>query len=253
MLLLVMSIAVPAFAYENLNAKEGKQVVYLDSKDDNYVYFQIAQWSGNETNYSIKKPTVSKGTSGAVLRSFQLSRTTSEYNYYGDYPSTSNSYNGYAHVNLDIEKAGTAKITYTIGGVKKTINLTIKDYVNPIKTVTLTGVNSGKNFKSKVNSNSYMSTSKALALKATTKSAKLVVKPIDGWKLESVSLQDTTTGLGREIYNYDSLMTSATINWGTLNAKHNYRISVYSVNTENGCSISNTFYIHGANADANFY
>lgn len=257
MLMLVVSLAAPAFAYDNLNAKSGKVTVYLTSKTDKYCSLQIAQWSGNETNYTIKKPTVTAGTSGATLRNFSLSRTTYTYNYYGDSPSTNKSYNGYASVSLDVEKAGTAKIKYTVGGVSKTINLTIKNYVNPIKTITLTGANNSQNFASRTKNSNYMSQYyddfKPVMLNANTKSAKLKVVPADGWKITNVDLEDVTTGLERSISNYNTPMSSATISWGTLNAKHNYNVYANLVNTSNGATQYVNYLIHGANADDNYY
>ena len=252
MLLLVMSIAVPAFAEVTPNT--GTQIQYLSRKvaDGNYSYIWIDLASGYES-FTIKRSSVKvadAGTTKATVYSFE--KRTSQYDYKWNDAWEDGNPNYSYEAGIRVGAAGTATISYKIGTTTYKTKVKVLNYVNPIKSVTLTGVNSGKSFAAKTKNQSYMDTSKALALNAKTKSAKLAVKPIDGWKLRYVTLTDVTTGLSREIYNNKTGMTSATINWGTLSVGHNYRISVTCVNTKNDATQSITYYIHGASADNNY-
>ena len=247
-LALILGFAATASAvYIDVNAKEGRHVVYLSGKNSKFVDFTIATWKGSKT-FTIKKPTIVPGTSGASLCRFDSSQTTStsvpshpadnlEGGSVGPY------YDGSASVRLNIEKAGTAKIKYKIDGKTKTIDLVIKPYVNPVKCVTLNGINDGNSFAAMTKTKNYMDPNAALSLKAKTTGAKLKMTAADGWKIKSLSLE-SQYGSMRSI-SRSSPTNSAAITWGTLYANRNYKITACLVNTKNGATQTVGYYIHG--------
>lgn len=103
-------------------------------------------------------------------------------------------YNGntsyyYGSVTIKAKKAGTATVSYKIGSKTYKTKVTVKKFTNPVKSITLTNVNGGKNFASRFKSNvSYTS----LTLKNGT--LKLSLTTNSGWKLTGVYYNNQTKG-----------------------------------------------------------
>ncbi len=94
-----------------------------------------------------------------------------------------------ATISLRAGSSGTSKVTFKVKGKSKTytVNVTVKKYTNPVKTLKVTGVSSGKNLAGKFSSNSSGNVSK---LKGNTSNAKLTVTPKSGWALRKVQVKN---------------------------------------------------------------
>lgn len=157
------------------------------------------------------------------------SHYTNQYSYtttYADPNQQDNNYNNtdyYAYIGLVAHKNGTSKVSFTIDGKKYEPEVEVKAYVNPCKTLTLTGVNGGKNMASKFNA------ANSISVKAPTKNApgaKVTVSAKAGWKITQVSFDNytdhTSLSRGYSVYwdeatkKYKGGVTNATLPVGDL-------------------------------------
>lgn len=244
-LALTLAMSLPAFAAA-VTPSTSTEIEYMSSKSGtSSVYLSLAYGS---KSFSIKRSDIkiTPGTTGARLTYFSkyASNSASASNYSGKW--TSSKYNSYSYsADLEVKKAGTAVVAYKIGSKTYKKKVKVYAYKNPAKSVALSGVNGSKNFASLTNNSSYAS--KDLALKANKSGAKLVVKPVSGWKITNVELYDQTNNNRVSFGNYKGL-TSATMNCGNLVANHNYSISVSFKNNSTGGTISCDYYVRGAKA-----
>ena len=203
-LLLVAAMAAPALAAGDITPVTGTQIVYRSTKSGvGEVEIELA--SGTK-NFTIKRSDVkvTAGGTGAKLVSFRKNSWSNESLYESDY-SASGKWTSDQHGNarcsysatLRVSAAGTATVSYKIGS--KTYKTTIKvlNYVNPVKSITLTGVNGGKTFASLTKSAVYPS--KSLTLKSNPKTSALKITPASGWKITEVYFNDETSGVSRSI------------------------------------------------------
>ncbi len=251
-MLMLLSLTVTAFADDGeVYPATGTVTVYrTDKSGESYVTVTLA--SGSK-NFTIKRSsvTVKPGTTGAALVEFNKHRdiVDGEYDYGMGQWDKGGWYDCNYTATLRVSAAGTATVKYKIGTTSYTLKVKVLDYVNPVKTITLTGVNSGKSFAARTNPSTYAT--KSLALKKTTKNAVLKVTAKSGWKINSVGIQDQTTGAVRIFANYSGV-SSATLKWGTLNKAHIYSIELELVNTKNGASMTVSYSVIGSAAEALF-
>ncbi len=92
-----------------------------------------------------------------------------------------------ATISLQGGSPGTSKVTFNVKGKSKTytINVTVKKYTSPVKTLKVTGVNSGKNLAGKFSSTYFGDVPN---LKKKTSNAQLTVTPKSGWALREVQV-----------------------------------------------------------------
>ncbi len=240
-LILVVGLAAPAFAAGKVTTADGQITVGI-SRPDSYgsggmVYLYLAY--GKKTfNLDCKKIAVSKGTSGAEPSEFvKNSFSAGEKLQYRSGSSWKNRNTGkntsMYMLMLHVKQPGTAKVVYYVGKTKHTVKLTIKKFLNPVKTLTLTGVNGGKNFPVKRDRGQG-----SLPLNADVKTARLKVVPAKNWKVLEVEMYDSNTGAERVIGFTPNngipapanAMASCTVNWGRLVKGHDYMINLAFIN-----------------------
>ena len=117
-------------------------------------------------------------------------------------------------------------------------------YKNPAKSVVLTGVNGGKSMAYLTKNNAVAS--KDMVLKAKKTGAKLTVKPISGWKVQSIYFRDQTNGTTHSVSNYEKGFSAPSIVCGNLVTNHKYSINVTFVNTANKATIDCYYTIKGS-------
>ncbi len=143
-------------------------------------------------------------------------------------------YNGsYSQIEFIAKKAGTATISFKVGGKTYKSKVTVKKYTNPLKTVKITGVNSGKNIASKVKKKNEVS----LSLKKTKTNAKLTIKPAKNWKVTDVSFSDGTNYNSKVDKTYSKgFSKTKTYKLKTLKKSHAYYLIIELKNKKNGAT-----------------
>ena len=245
-LILVASLAAPAFAAGTIYPRTGTAILYRPNTGDAYGNVWVSIAYGN-TGFGIRRSDIQvlPGTSGAQF--VGLRRETSSRQFEDDWSMTGNwkivedTADCRYSVNLKVNSTGTAFILYKINGTTYILSLNIKEYKNPIKSITLTGVNKGKNFASLTKKQ--VNPTKAFKLNKTVKSAKLKVTAADGWRIRSIELVNTDTGDYKVAGNMMKGSKSASINWGTLKAGQHYEIHV-SVFNDKEFSSTRTYIIN---------
>lgn len=249
MLVLVMSLSAPAFAADStISCETGTRTIIMSSTSGSTATFNINYLASSAKSFKLNRADIKidPGTTGmrlVSLKKFVNSTDTDEDN--SGWTSTKNA-NCHYRIDVRYNNTGTAKITYTINNKNYTLKLKIVPYSNAIKSITFTGVNNDKSFASLTKAG--LNPSKDLTLKATTKSAKLNITPGAKWKITAVVIMDHNTGLTKEIGSRNGL-SSVSLKWGTLNAKHNYTVSVRLIDAATGWQYQHiSYYIKGANA-----
>ncbi len=89
----------------------------------------------------------------------------------------------YTLLYLDPLKAGTSKVTYKYKGKKYTATIVVKNWANPVKTLTV----GGKNYASKFTSKAVKKRGEfAYMIDVAKLNGTVKVKPASGWKLQSI-------------------------------------------------------------------
>ena len=245
MLILVFSLAVPALADDGaITCNEGTyyETFIMTAKKNGTISVPLAYSYDKPFTINFKEVTV-KGTAGAKLvelrKNDRRSGNASEY-CWGD-PPTWESYEGvsdstnYSAV-LMAKKTGTAIITYKVNGVAHTLTVNIKSWVNPIKSIKMTGVKGGKNLVKK------SANTADFRLNSDVKKATLKIVPASGWDINYLRVFDSTTGTYQEISNMFMGMKSASLNWGKLERSHSY--SIYASFYNEKLSVSEQIYYY---------
>ncbi len=139
----------------------------------------------------------------------------------------------YSLIDFTGKKAGTSTISFKVDSKTYKTKVTVKKYTNPIKTLKVTGVSSGKNIASKVKKTREANVS----LKKTKKNAKLTIKTAKNWKITEVYVTDTTTTSAKTKVNKTykkGISKKKTYKLKTLNKNHSYFISLTLKNKKNG-------------------
>ncbi len=212
------SPSVPSSVTVYRSSTSGSSWAYFDIEDD-----------GDDTSFTVKGSTL-KSSKTSVLEVNGVSNYTGSSKYYSvSSGKTTSSYSySNASINLTVKKAGTSNVTFKIGSKKYTVKVKVKSYTNPVSSLKITGVSSGKNLKNKFKSSS----SASGKLTATTKEAKIVLKAADGWKIESLNLYNSTDGISQSYSSYSTPKSSATLRVGTLSKSKKYSVSATLVNTK---------------------
>lgn len=253
-LILVLSFATPAFAaggkvfYQQGAITVGMDYYYGDS-DWSYGSLKLTLAEGpKKFNIDRSSISVDPGTSGAEIGGFYLkrndTRNITQNLIKGKWKTKSSStYKYFYELTLSVEREGTATVRYSVDGVPYTVNLTITRPVNPLKSVTINGVNNGKNLAA-VNDAYYDTVSQSAN---TVKKAKLKVAASEGWVIREVYMYDQNTGFQRSKMDSNSSNTlkTATINWGKLLKSHSYSINVELFNTKTHTILTRSFSING--------
>lgn len=187
-------------------------IVYMASTDSpTYTSLSIYNLGKSDRFKSVKS------SSKSVAEIYSSSYTNGSYNTktvyvdknMKDYNYNSSYYDG--AIGLKLKKAGKTKISFKIGSKSYSTQLTVKKYTNPAKSITISGVNSGKNFASKTKS------SKNAAIKVTKKSsnAKIAISAQKGWKVSKISFYNYASSCSCS-YSYGKGVSSTSVNVGSL-------------------------------------
>lgn len=222
-LTVMFTMLAPATAEAAVTYSKSQTLYRTIKSGSSYTGISVGGLSKSQT---IKKSSV-KSSKTSVAKPWYLARSTSSYKTeHFSSNMTGFGYNSYSYtIGLELKKAGKAKISFKIGNKTYTSTVTVKNYTNPLSSVTVTGVNSGKNIASRLNSSSSCST---LKLKKTTKNAVVKVKPKSGWKITNISVENSQTGDTMSISNYGNKgVSNASLKLGTLtkNKKVTLRIN----------------------------
>ena len=136
-------------------------------------------------------------------------------------------------ISIKLKKKGTTVISYKIGTETYSTTVKVVKYTNPIKTLKITGVKSGKNIASKTKTNNYVN------FKGVKKSgSKLSITPKSGWTVEKITFSCSDTGETKTWKNYvkksgvktAKVISSASL--GTLKKDYTYLIDITLVNSK---------------------
>ena len=247
MLLLIYSLAVPAFAaIAPITPNKGTVTVYLNSASNNNQVFNITLASGGY-NFKIKRASVKiidQGTTGATIYSFGKKSSSSQAVYTNLDPDKSTYYE--YTVGLRVTGKGTATLKYKIEDTGKTYTLKVKvlPYTNPVKSCVISyGDGVKKNLAKRT---AGKNSADPFQFSSNLKDVIINLKAADGWRIGWVEVLDNGTGLSRKISDYYSNgMTSAKISWGTMKANHWYTVTANLINTKNNANLMVSYSIRG--------
>ena len=223
-LIMIMSLAAPAFAAGRIYPTEGNITARMLAKKNGMVWVEIAY--GNK-NFTINRSDVKvyPGTSGAEFVSFKRLKyengsITSWYNdhkeCWEDSNFTSRSYT--YTVGLRLQQAGSARIKYKIGSKQYFISVKAMAYNSPVKSATLSGFRGGKNIADK------NAADKNIRLTSNIKNATFRLSAESGWKLQSMMVYDLTTRSQQIFYPKDNA-GSGYLRWGRMYMSHKYTMT----------------------------
>ncbi len=252
-LIMLLSLAATAFADDgDVYPFSGEVTVYRSLKEGKS-YFTIPLAVGVQ-NFTLKRSTVklSANTCGAVPYRFNKSlgkETRTDYDlFFKDWNITTTDTSCVYTFTFTAETAGTCTINYKIGDARFTIKVKVLDYVNPLKSLSFTNFNSGKNYASKFKSGNH---SNDLVFKSNVKSSSLKLAAKDGWKILSAEILDCNT-LNRVTFSSARKgLASVSVRWGTFKITHTYSIKVTLYNTKNGGTLNLDFDFAGKNSELN--
>ena len=208
-LAIALSLAIAAVSLSPANVQAAKApdkvVCYLDQKyseDNSYPtqkYFNINISNATKNDYikvaSLKSSDEDVITASGVSGSFYFEKADANF--------------GWSNIDCMAWQPGTATISYKLGKKAKKTKVIVKDYVNPIKSITLDGVNGGKNFakytdEANIGITEYDPVTyeplNSFTIKGQQKPV-LDIEPTSGWSVLNVSL---STDKINEYYSFYS-------------------------------------------------
>ena len=235
---LMLAIAAPALA--DISVPE-EETSYLLSTDGSMTWWSRSVYIGGTTaSTKIKNM---KSSKSSVVSVIGLSRSTEIEEYFGEEEGRDPDEWGSASLLVRPKKAGKANITMKIDGkIYKTV-YTVKKYVNPIKSLVLTGVGT-KNLKNKFAKRTDIDDS----LKANAKKGAIKVKAASGWRISEIRWENETTGLEYSQWMRNDV-TSASLDIPAMKKTEEYRIVVYFRNIADDGSLSMEYYLRPAEDD----
>lgn len=243
----VVVTAVPATAMA-APVYNKSQVLYMTS--GTYTSYNSISVSNLKKSQTIEKSSV-KSSNEDVAQPYAVGSSTSEYSYRTDYmeknmkPNQSSSKYYSGSISLKLAKAGKTTVSFKIKGVKGTqkVNIQIKKYTNPVKSLKISGING--DLKNKTKSST---ASSYLKLNKTVSNASVKVTAAKGWKISEVSVYDTENERYTRINSYSKPFGSGTLYLGKLEKNKQYRVSVEFTNPSDGGSLSCYYYINQSNS-----
>ena len=249
-LVLILSICVPAFAAGTISYHTGDAVIYLGAPIGTRSTIGVGLAWGN-TSFNLRRADIRiTGNSDVRLAGFRrnISSVYQEdiWNNSGKWEVSRNNYQYNYTAFISASKPGKATLSYVVNGKTYKMNLIIKAHVNPVKEVTLTGVNSGNSFASLTKN--YATPQKNLKLNATTKSVQLRVTPSAGWKVTKMEISNLNTGEVRTRSNSNGWSSMVALSCGTLRVSNDYEVRVSLWNPSVGFTSGFSYFVHGASA-----
>lgn len=215
--------AVPAFAAARLSTDTS--TIYMRSK--NYAEGRHTEYVGIYDLENDDKVTSPKSSNPSSIRVSYFS-TGISYSYPEEGPATERPN---AYLNVTAMKPGKAAISVKVNGKAIKTNMTAVEYVNPVKSLVLTGLGN-KNLKAAFNT----SADAYDKLTADAKAGQLKVAAASGWKLRSMYWNDSDSGDEYEFYNYNGV-SSAQINVPKMVVGKSYYVGATFKNVKTGGTI----------------
>ena len=140
-----------------------------------------------------------------------------------DSKSKSSSSERYSYtIKVRLYSVGSTVISYTIDGKEYHTTLLVEEFVNPVKSIKITGVNSSKNFtKSFDFSKGYG----VAEFSSPSQKSKLTVTANTGWRVVSLDYENLTTGYEYSKYNSSKKKVLKSISLGKLSSSCEYNIN----------------------------
>ena len=138
----------------------------------------------------------------------------------------------WSNINLEVKKPGTAKLTFKIGNKSYSSNLTFKKYVNPLKSITITGVNGGKNFASKFKADSNIS------MKGSSKKGSIKISAATGWKISRAFFNQNNNTENINMYSSKGVSSVTVPMTSGIKSGKPYYLSVTLVNEKDGGTLN---------------
>ena len=195
MMALVLTAAVLATAAMPVSAAISRPktlATYLgpDGKGDDSINI-----SGLKSDQSLTPENVKTSAKSVVgLEYINNSTHKTEFNYWSG-ENASGGTTRESTIGLILKKPGKSTISYTIGTKTYTTKVTVLKYVNPLSSLTITGINNGKTIHKKFAKNKYAT----IKLPKTVSKARITAKARSGWAVKSLSVYN-----GRKSYEYES-------------------------------------------------
>lgn len=221
--LTVAGTAAPVTANAQVTAPT-KQTLYKTS-DYSSSSINISCTKKSET---IKKSSV-KTSNPKVAKLRSLSRNVENRKYETDYfnkdwkgYTDKSDYYSYS-IGLDLLKVGNATISFKVGSKTYKTQVSVKKYVNPLKSLTITGINGGKNLASKFKKTSY---AKSAKLKKDLKNVTVKAVPAKGWKINSIYVYDNTDSESYSHSNYTKGVKNAFVKVDQIKAANYTNVNI---------------------------
>lgn len=152
----------------------------------------------------------------------------------------------FSWISFIAKKPGTSTISFKMDGKRYKTKIIIKKYVNPVKSVSITGIKNGNKTELASLTDGSISSPK-IELKKTVKNPKLKITAANGWKLNSIFYFDAAYKDQSSKY-YKKPVAKATVKiFNKIKAlKKNtggYYIQLNFVNTKNKATVSLSYYI----------
>ncbi len=145
MICAVLALSVTGPAAAQAAEAPAKVVTYLSSQE-----------GSSEVSFEVTGLKLSEQIKIGQVKSSDTSMATIESIYGRYYFDSTRVKNNYCRITVNAKKAGTVNISYNVGKTKKTTKVQIKKYENPVKKITLSGVNGGKDFASMTDKQSFV-------------------------------------------------------------------------------------------------
>lgn len=220
-----------------------KEVYYLNSKTgSSYGSVYIGNISKGQKILSVSS------SNKKVVKPTGYSNYTNTQSYKNLVDKDGNSsYNSrYGYGELKLLKPGKATVSVKVGKSTSSCKtyktqVTVKKYENPIKSLKITGISSGKNIYKKFNNQSYNSGT----ISKNIKSAKVSVtaNKDNGWRIQSISFYNYKNDCRRNIYYGGNGSTSGSLSLSTIYASNGGYVDVYFYNVKTGGYMDCTYVI----------
>ena len=250
-LALSVALAVPVLAADEIHPITSSQEVYLTSKLIGTTSSVNISLADGTKDFLIRRSEVkvTPGKTGAKMtgfsknyKSYNNTRSTRSSSSKEWQTSTSQGTNCHYTAELVIKSAGTAKVEYKLGNKIYASTVKVLAYENPVKSITMTGVNDDKNFASLTKSSAVASNK--LTIKSGVKNPMVDIIPQTGWRITNVNLSGDKDGTSLSLSNTKQGLSSAILCCGrSLSTKKTYHLNVTFRNTSNKATINVSYTI----------
>jgi hypothetical protein len=221
--------AVPLTAQAAVSAPT-QATIYRTASSANSAGIQSFSINGLSKSDKIKN-IKSSNTSVAEPYSVQYGSSSWSEEYLDSSTTGYSSSDYYANIEAMLLKAGSTKISYTIGKKKYTTKVTVKNYTNPLESFEISGVKNGKNLASLANKSTDLSSQ---VLTDDQKNATVTISAKSGWVITYAALSDNDNNTSYSIANYSKGLSSATLHVGTLKKTGHYYVYMNLQNKKDG-------------------